>query len=100
MIVEVLLLSLVTASISFTIAETKLFKPLRDWVHRKIPWGEVLSCGYCLGHWVAFILVAIYRPRLFEMWWPLDYLLTALAIAWLGGIQWGLMCLILEKAKK
>ena len=97
---EVLLLSLVTASISFTVSEAKLFKPLREWVKRKIRWGELLSCGYCLGHWVAFALVAIYRPRLFEMWWPLDYFLTALVIAWLSGIQWVLMCYVMEKAKK
>ena len=100
MIEEVLLLSLVTASVSFTISEAKLFKPLREWVHGKLPLGELLSCGYCLGHWIAFIIVAIYRTRLFEMWWPLDYFLTALVIAWLGGIQWALMCLIMEKAKK
>ena len=100
MMKEVLLLSLVTASISFTISEAKLFKPLREWVQKKLPLGELLSCGYCLGHWVAFALTAIYRPRLFEMWWPLDYFLTALVIAWLSGIQWVLMCFVMEKAKK
>ena len=96
---EVLLLSLVTASISYTVTETKLFKPLREWVG-KLPMGELLSCGYCLGHWVAFALVAIYRPRLFEMWWPLDYFLTALLIAWLSGVQWVLMCYVMQKAGK
>ena len=49
---------------------------------------------------MAFALTAIYRPRLFEMWWPLDYFLTALVIAWLSGIQWVLMCYVMEKAKK
>jgi hypothetical protein len=29
-------------------------------------------------------LVAIYRPRLFNAWWLLNYLLTALVIAWLA----------------
>jgi hypothetical protein len=96
---EVLLLSLVTASISYTVTETKLFKPLREWAG-KLPMGELLSCGYCLGHWVAFGLVAIYRPRLFEMWWPLDFFLTALLIAWLSGVQWVLMCFVMQKAGK
>jgi hypothetical protein len=97
MTAEVIWLSLVTASISFTVTETKLFKAPREWVQKKWRWGEVFSCGYCFGHWVAFALVAIYRPRLFDVWWPLDYLLTALVIAWLSGIQWALMCLLMQK---
>lgn len=97
---EVVWLSLVTASISYTITETKLFKAPREWMQKKGHWGEVFSCGYCFGHWVAFALVAIYRPRLFDVWWPLDYLLTALVIAWLSGIQWALMCLLMQKTGK
>jgi hypothetical protein len=46
---------------------------------------------------VAFALVAIYKPKLFEFWWLLDYFLTAIVIAWLGGIQWALMCWLMEK---
>lgn len=40
--------------------------------------GRLACCGYCLGHWVAFGLVAIYRPRLLEVRWLLDYSLAAL----------------------
>jgi hypothetical protein len=98
---EILLLALVTASISFTISETKLFKPLREWLKAKVAFlGELFSCGYCLGHWVSFALTAIYRPRLFEFWWPLDYFLTALIIAWLSAFQWVLMCWAMQQAKK
>ncbi len=57
-------------------------------------------CGYCLGHWAAFGLVAVYRPRLFEAWWLLDYVLTALVIAWLAAFQWAALCWLMEKAKK
>ncbi len=98
---DVLWLSLVTASISFTITESKLFLPARNWIKaRSLFLGEVFFCGYCFGHYVAFILVAIYRPRLFEVWWILDYLLTALVIAWLAAIQWIVMCWIMEKTGK
>ncbi len=100
MIQEVLLLSLVTVSISFTVTETKLFKPLRERVREESLLGRLLSCGYCFGHWVALVLVVIYRPRLFGAWWLLDYFLTTLAIAWLGGVQWVLMCLLMDKAGK
>jgi hypothetical protein len=94
----VIYLSFVTASISFTVTETKLFKPLREWVKKKSVFlGDLLCCGYCFGHWVAFVLVAIYKPRLFEFWWLMDYFLTAIVIAWLSGIQWALMCWLMEK---
>ncbi|MCP4214998.1 MAG: DUF1360 domain-containing protein, partial [bacterium] len=67
-------LSFVTASISFTITEMQIFKPFREWVKRKSPFlGDLFSCGYCFGHWVAFALVALYKPKLFEFWWLLDY---------------------------
>lgn len=97
----VIYLSFVTAAISFTITETSLFKPLREWMKTKSTFlGDLLSCGYCFGHWVAFALVAIYRPKLFESWWLPDYFFTALVIAWFSGIQWVLMCWLMDKAEK
>jgi len=100
MLIQVLLLSLACASISFTVTEMKLFLPLRQRWPRESFLGEVLSCGYCFGHWVAFALVAIYRPRLFEVWWLLDFFLTAIVIAWLAGFQWIVMYLLIDKAGK
>ncbi|MCC6325510.1 MAG: hypothetical protein DCC43_14015 [Candidatus Brocadia sp.] len=97
----VIYLSLVAAAISFTMAETKLFKPMREWVKGKNSFlGWLISCGYCLGHWLAFALVAIYRPRLFDGCWLLDYIFTAIGIAWLAAFQWVLMCWLMEKAGK
>ncbi len=98
---SVVLLSGVTASISFTVTETKLFTRFREWVKGKSSFmGELVSCGYCTGHWVSFALVALYQPRLFDVWWPLDYSLTALVIAWLAGLQWAIMCWLMQKAGK
>lgn len=98
---QIIHLSFITASISFTVTETTLFLPIREWVKKKHSFsGRMLSCGYCLGHWIAFALVAIYRPRLFESWWLLDYFLTAVVIVWLSAFQWVLMCWLMEKAAK
>jgi hypothetical protein len=98
---KVIYLSLVTASLSFTVSETKLFLPLREWAKGKNSFlGELLSCGYCFGHWVAFALVAIYRPRLFQCWWLLDYFFTGIVISWLSAFMWALMCWQMEKAGK
>jgi len=99
--ISIAFLSFVTASISFTVTETKLFLPLREWMKKRNAFvGELISCGYCLGHWVAFGLVAIYRPRLFHAWWLLDSFLTALVIAWFAAFQWALQCWLMEKAGK
>lgn len=101
MVQNVIFLSIVVASLSFTITETKLFLPLREWAKEKNRFfGDLLCCGYCLGHWIAFVLAAVYRPRVFDFWRPLDYFLTALCIAWLGGIQWVLMSLLMKNADK
>jgi hypothetical protein len=94
-------LSVVTAAISFTITETRLFQSFRNWISKKNQFvGELCCCGYCLGFWISFGLTAVYRPRLFEVWWLLDYFITALAIAWLAAFQWGLMCWLFKKTGK
>jgi hypothetical protein len=98
---KVIYLSFVTASLSFTVAETKMFMSMREWVKSKNTFfGRLLSCGYCFGHWVALVLVAIYRPKVFEFWWLLDYFLTALVVAWLSALQWILMCRLMDSVGK
>ena len=98
---QVLWLSMVTASVAFTLSETALFAGARDWAKgRSARLGKLAGCGYCLGHWVALGLVTIYRPRLFVWWWVLDYLLTALVIAWLAAFQWATLCWLMERAGK
>lgn len=94
-------LSMANAAIAFTVTETKLFHRFREWRKGKNSFlGELVSCGYCFGHWSAFLLVAIYQLRLFERWWPLDYFLTALVMAWLSGFQWALLCWVMQKGGK
>ncbi len=64
---QVVLVSLVTASVALTLCETTLLAGLREWVKGRSPWpGKLEHCGYCLGHWIAFGLVTISRPRLLE----------------------------------
>ncbi len=98
---QVLALSVVNAAIAFTVAETKLFKPAREWVRLKSDFlGELISCGYCFGMWSAFALVAVYQPRLFHAAWILDLFLTALVIGWLGAFQWVAMCWLMRHTGK
>ena len=95
-------LSFVAACISFTISETQLFEPLRNWLKTKSSFlGKLFKCGYCLGHWVAFLLVAVYRPRLFiSFFFLIDYFFTAFVIAWLSVFQWVVLCYLMKIAEK
>ena len=98
---EIVWLSAANAAIAFTVAEARLFLPGRQWVRTRSAFlGELFGCGYCLGHWMAFVLTALYRPRLFVGWWPLDYFLTALVIAWLSAFQWIVLCWLMQRAGK
>ena len=98
---KVVYLSLVTSSISFTITETKLLLPVREWVKGKNSFfGKLISCGYCFSYWIAFAVVAVFQPKLFDSWWILDYFLAAIVIAWISSFQWAVMCWLIEKAGK
>ncbi len=100
-LLQVVLLSVVTASLAFTVTETVLFAPLREWIKRRSLWlGKLFSCGYCLGWWIALMLVVLYQPRLLDRWWLLDYFLTAAVIAWLAAFQWIALCWLMDRAGK
>lgn len=98
---KLILLSMVTASISFTISESYLFSSIREYIKdRNEILGHLFSCGYCLSHWVAFILVAIYQYKIFNGFFIIDYFLTALIISWISAFQWAALCLFMEKLNK
>jgi hypothetical protein len=90
---EVVLLSLVRASVALALSETALCAGLRERVKARSAWlGRLACCGDCLAHRVAFGFMAVYRPRLSARWWLLDWLCTALFIAWLAAFQRAAMC--------
>lgn len=64
MLETLILLGLASATVSVTVAQSRLFKEPRALVARWWAWGgELISCPYCLGHWVAALLTIL--------WWPL-----------------------------
>lgn len=55
----VVILGLASAAVSVTITKTYMFAWLRDIVKaRSKVGGELITCHYCMGHWVAAVLVA------------------------------------------
>ena len=85
-----LLLSIVTASVSFLVIQSKLFQWFRNIV-RECP---LFKCGICFGHWIALALVLLFDIKFFECHWLLDIIFSTLAIAWVGGIQYEIMSIL------
>lgn len=61
-IFNLVLLSMCVSTISLTITKSRIFSPLRFWVvKRNERVGSLLSCPYCISHWVAaFFVVLLY----------------------------------------
>jgi hypothetical protein len=52
--------SAVVMGLSYTIAKEEMFRGLRDRCGGRETWlGYLVSCPYCLSHWVAFIVVPL-----------------------------------------
>jgi len=102
MIEKLILLSIVCASISFTITESFIFSSFRNWINNKNYYlGKLFSCGYCLSHWVALVLVSIYSFRILTSNIILvDYFFTILIISWLSSCQWIIMCYFMNLTNK
>jgi uncharacterized membrane protein len=57
---RVLAVSLVVMGLSHTVARERICAPLRDRLGGKETWlGYLVSCPYCVSHWVAFVLVPL-----------------------------------------
>lgn len=57
---QLLAVSLVVMGLSHTIARERIFQPLRARLGGKDTWlGYLISCPYCVSHWIALILVPL-----------------------------------------
>jgi len=80
-----LALALAIGAASYIITKARISKDLRIWLARRKSragkWVfELASCPLCTATWLALAATAIYRPLVVSVAWPLDYLVTALAI--------------------
>lgn len=78
---QILMLSLAVAAISTTISTSDIFAPFRRWAKEHLgKVGKVFPCTYCTSHWVAFVAVAWFHPRVFDGWWFANYVVVAFAV--------------------
>lgn len=74
---------------AFITSTAKISIPVRTWIARQrkrsafwVWLHDLVNCPFCTSVWMALVATAIYRPSLTRhLWWPLDYLVTALAIS-------------------
>lgn len=89
-IVLLLLVSIATSAISLTISRAKIFEWLRKGLLRRRPPGkflaELVSCPYCVSHWVALALVWAYPLRFTEGYFWLDLIVLTAAVVGISAV--------------
>jgi hypothetical protein len=51
-------LGVAAGTATLTVTRSRPLRPVRDWVRSKNDWwGELISCPYCMAHWIAAGLV-------------------------------------------
>lgn len=89
---QILFLALAVSAISTTISLSSLFAPLRRWCRRRSKWlARLVSCAYCSSHWVAFIAVAWYHPRVMGGWWLADWVVVVFAVVAIANLVTGVV---------
>jgi uncharacterized membrane protein len=90
---QLLAVSLVVMGLSHTIARERICEPLRRRLGGRETWlGYLVSCPYCVSHWLAMILVPItgvypiqVTPRLGVLSGVLRWLLATVLVAVLAA---------------
>ena len=90
---QLLAVSLIVMGLSHTIARERICEPLRARLGGKETWlGYMVSCPYCLSHWIALALVPITGtlpvdviPRLGPVAGLLRWLLSSILVAVLAA---------------
>ena len=90
-----LILSLVVASIAWTVTQEQIFEELREAAKKRSETAKnilvrkffyVWTCEYCFSHWVTIVVLAIAQFRmLFDDW--RGYFISFFILPWLAN-QW------------
>lgn len=67
-----------TGIVSLTLTRSRPLRGIRNWIRYKSDWaGELVTCPYCMSHWIAGVLIWWLGPGSVKTW----FLGTAVAIA-------------------
>ena len=78
-------LALAIGAASYITSTAKISRRPRMWLAKQespaAQWAfELVSCPLCTATWMSLAATALYRPLLVRKVWPVDYLVTALAV--------------------
>lgn len=80
-----LALALAIGAASFITSTAKISRGPRVWLAKQDSrtgrwFSDLANCPLCTAAWMALAATGIYRPWLVHLAWPLDYLVTSLAV--------------------
>jgi hypothetical protein len=96
-LLELILLGLPIASVSWTLTHEEIFREPREWCARKSrtcssllqrKFFYAITCEYCLSHYVTAFFLAITRFQLLFAGWR-GYLLAEFALVWVANLYMG-----------
>lgn len=102
-----LILALVVACISWTIAKEEVFREPRDWCVAKSKSSDriwkrkffyLFTCEYCFSHYVTLLLLIITQYKLLYTDWR-GYVVGGFAIVWIANVYMSLYSLLRAKLK-
>ncbi len=94
-IYTLLILSMVVASIAWTITQEEIFSEARDYCYRQSQSANnifsrkffyIFTCEYCFSHWAGLLIIVLTGFRLVFMDWR-GYLIAFFVLPWLAN-QW------------
>lgn len=95
-IYQTVVLALAIAAWSVTTSRARVFAGVRSWIADRNSWlGELVACPYCTCHWLALGLTLAYRPRLVQLWLPLDLLVTVFVMVATASMVAGVIMLLI-----
>jgi len=96
-LLELILLGLPIASVSWTLTHEEIFREPREWCVRKSrtcrnvlqrKFFYAITCEYCLSHYVTAFFLAITRFQLLFTGWR-GYLIAEFALVWVANLYMG-----------
>jgi len=88
----VLVLSLAVSAVSVTISKAGVFSWLRKWIASRNEWlGKLISCSYCMSHWIAIAVVCVYQPVLIKPYYILGLIVSIFVIVAVSAMVSGVI---------
>lgn len=86
--INLIIISLAIASISYTISKGGIFRPMRLYICKTESkfLGELISCPYCVSHWVSWIIMFVIFKSL-----SLDFIISSFAAITLSMFWTGII---------